>query len=214
MVIIFIIYKRFQNKRAKVKKGNFSPLMDDHDPGNLFTPSKTEKYQGFTPTTLPTPPGSVFLRPSNSFGASEDSNENLSGYPDITSNFGFWNRNSNDGNLPTGPLSFVGPRSEIIRKRPLFCNLFILTLVVDFFNNQAQSLDDHSLLSSIKSSNLEEQFYLKAESSSKDESLVVNFLHPMNPGVRSQTPDLLNGSSNFEAYNIFRDSPDRNLFQP
>jgi hypothetical protein len=94
--------------------------MDDYDQGNLFTPSK-EKADGFVPPTLPTPPGSVFFR--GPVYGDAITGENLPDYPETSPNF-FWSGNSSD--LPTGPLSFVGSRSEIIGKRPAFCNFFYL----------------------------------------------------------------------------------------
>lgn len=81
--------------------------------------------------------------------------------------------------------------------------VFILTLLVDFFNQAG--LNDES-----QSRNTEE-YYGKTE---KDESLLVNFLHPISSGHRFLTPDLMSGASHFDSYNIFRDSPDRNLFHP
>ena len=210
MVIRLKVDNRFQNKRAKVKKGNNSPIMDDHDQGNLFTPHKIDN-KGFIPTTLPTPPGSVFMRGNN---FAQDSNDG-SVYPSISPNLEFWNGDSSNGDLPTGPLSFVGSRSEIISKRPLFCIFFILTLLVDYFNSQniQENLNNESPSSPVKlkSGNLDQEFYMK--SSSKDESLIVNFMIPVPSGHHMASSDLLNESSNFEnCYNIFRDSPERNLF--
>jgi hypothetical protein len=169
--------------------------MDEHDQGNLFTPNKPDQVEGCNQTILPTPPGSnLFHEPVFSLNT-----EN------VTQISPFWNGNSNGGTMPTAPLSFVGTRSEIIRKRPIFCNLFLLIILVDFFNNPVESQNE---MTPIKSKNLEEQFYNKT---GKDDSLLVKFLHPISAGPRMVTPDPITGCSQIESFTIFRDSPDRNF---
>ena len=165
-----------------MKKGNLSPTIEDQDPRTNFTPQLSKTFHGQN-STLPTPPGSVFIRSGMSFpGFNEECNQE-NGYNALSPDLTFWNGNPNAG-LPTGPLSFNHVKND-----------------QDVDGSNSLLLDDEYLISG-----------QSPQSSSKDESILVNFLHSGNPQYIS--PELMNAnsSSNFESCFIFRDSSERSFF--